>query len=231
MLPELRVVPHDQFGPLPGCCRKRRIRLYRIGLHRGANRIAEEALIAFLFGAREDRAPSTLPPLRPLWGVCLVVCILKLLPKMFPPLSELRVVPHDHPGPFVTEDFGGLSDPRAGLQQIGRNRVPVQVGDQVAAQLELLSDAPEPAADRVSVPGLAISIQEERPDGTDRHEPLGRILAGFPCTTMPGTWGETRLSYLRCPVSMSDALLVLRAFALRPLGRLDRGAIFGPLVW
>src|SRR5215469_10009412 len=51
---------------------------------------------------------------------------------------------------------------------------------------------------------------------------FGRILAGFPCTTMPGTWGETRLSYLRCPVSKSDALLVRRAFVLRPLVRKNR---------
>src|SRR6516162_3697290 len=87
-------------------------------------------------------------------------------------------------------------------------------------------------ADRLHLLDKSCPTQRAIPNFLPQHEQLlGRILAGFPYTTMPGTWGETRLSYLRCPVSMSDALLVLRAFALRPLGRLDRGAIFGPLVW
>jgi hypothetical protein len=36
-------------------------------------------------------------------------------------------------------------------------------------------------------------------------EHLARILAVFPCTTMPGTWDHSRLSYLQRPDLGSDA--------------------------
>jgi len=48
---------------------------------------------------------------------------------------------------------------------------------------------------------------------------------------LPGTEGRPPLSYPRRPVSMPVVPLVLGAYALRPLVRLGRGAIFGPRCW
>ena len=81
---------------------------------------------------------------------------------MLPPLPELGVMPHDHLGSLVAEDLRGLGNARPRFEQVGRDRVPVQVGDEVPAELELLADAAEAATYRVSVPRPAVLVEEER---------------------------------------------------------------------
>ena len=79
---------------------------------------------------------------------------------MFPSFFQVRIDRADGLRVAVTREFRHLGDRDARLKGVGHVRVAERVADD-ALELQLGPEPPEPTADRVAIPGLAVGVQEQ----------------------------------------------------------------------
>src|SRR5690242_13025763 len=92
----------------------------------------------------------------------IVACRLRnLLSQVSAAFFELLVMTHHHLDPAVSEQFSRLRQPGACFEEVGRNRMAIEVRYQVATQAQFLANAAKPAADAIAVPAVPLRVPEK----------------------------------------------------------------------
>src|SRR5438132_11297660 len=110
------------------------------------------------------QSASTLPALRlHLRAIFTVIAsgLSRPSPEVLPFFPQVLVVLHYHVGIRMAEEFSNLGYAHAVFQSIGGKRMAVGVGDNAFEIREFSPEVAEPAANRVSRPRLATTVQKQ----------------------------------------------------------------------